>query len=434
MHDLSETIRILLATAPEARSEAEARVRSTELQVHILGEIPVGEAPPDVIVVGATEWHATLSQLRAGFPFATRIILGAEDGPTLSHALRDGVHDVVGHDEPARSLARSLRLGAYRAQMEQRFAEISKRYRTAVHSAGQGVMRWDLSDRSMTFDPGWKAMLGYADDEHGDDSTAWFSRVHPVDQQALRSRLRATLDGATFRDGLAYRLQHRDGKWLWAKLRLEVEKIAPGHFILVGLQTDITVDKVSEQRVAWADRHDSLTGLLGRGAFVEELHDRILASETPIGVLGVCDLDGLRAVNSAYGRKAGDEVLLWLGGLFEDRLGEHGLGARLTGDKLAFLLLGATLDEAERLANILLEELQAEVFTTDKGVDFSITGFVIVAEQPEGAEDGQEWLGVANRCLERNRAEGVSVSRLSKRDATTACRSTVSLSLENQFS
>ena len=412
MHDLSESIRVLLAVAPAARPVALARVQACGLVLEICAEIAVDEAPPEVIVVGAAGWRGTLSHLRASFPFATRVVLADDEGPDLKATLLDGAHDVVAPDEPARAIARSLRLGAYRAQMEQRFAEIRRRYRAAVHSAGAGTMRWDLRDHSMVFDPGWKAMLGYADDEHGDDTTAWFSRVHPADQTALRQRLRGVLDGAGPVADLDYRLQHRDGSWLWAGLRLKLEKVATDHFVMVGSQEDITVEKVSAQRVAWADQHDSLTGLLGRAAFVDAVEARLGECGTCEDVLGVCDIDGLKAVNTAHGRAAGDEVLLWLAGLLEDRLGETTLTARLTGHKFAFLLPSIAVQDARVVAVALRDELRAEVFLAADGTEFQVSACLIVAARPVGAEDAQAWLGAANRGLTAAAARGDAITVL----------------------
>ena len=400
MFDLSDTITVLLATAPADRAAAEARVLATGLAVDLRAEIPVGDDPPDVIVVGAAGWQPTLAQLRAGFPFATRIVLAAADGPDLSTALRDGVHDVVMSDEPPRAMARSFRLGAYRARMEARFAEIRGRYRAAVRSGGSGRMRWDLRDRSMGFDPGWKAMLGYADDEHGDDSTAWFSRVHPGDQGALRARLRAALDGQVGVGSFEYRLQHRDGSWIWMGLRLRVEKQGESHYVLVGDQDDITVEKVSAQRVAWADRHDSLTGLLGRGAFIDDVQALLAAGQASTAVLAVCEVEGLKDANKRYGRAAGDEVLLWLAGLLEDTVGEGGLAARLTGDKFAFLLPDCPLETAVELAEGVRDELCGAVFLTPDGTEFGVEACLVVAAQPTGAEDAQAWLAAVNRAVE----------------------------------
>ncbi|MCO4762282.1 MAG: diguanylate cyclase [Myxococcales bacterium] len=420
MNTADAPIVILLATAPAKRADAEARVRATGLPIEIHSAIEVGAEPPDLIVVGADGWHATLSHLRAGFPYATRVVLGNGTGPTLETALRDGVHDVIEEDEPVRALTRSIRLGAYRAQMERRFSEISRRYRAAVHCGGTGTMRWDLSDRSMSFDPGWKAMLGYADDEHADDSTAWFSRVHPADQADLRHHLKRVLDGETRFITLDYRLQHRDGSWLWARLRLDLEKVGEGHFALIGTQEDITVDKVSEQRVAWADRHDSLTGLLGRSAFVDDIQDWMANDQSPVGVLGVCDIDGLKAINEAHGRAAGDEVLLWLGGLFEDKIGETGLTARLTGDKLGFLLPGITVDDAHQLAVDLRDELLAEIFIAKDGSEFEVHASFVVAAHPAAAEDAQEWLGATNRGLADGIAQGQPVTILRREAVLSA--------------
>ena len=54
-----------------------------------------------------------------------------------------------------------------------------------------------------------------------------------------------------------------------------------------------------------AARHDDLTGLLARAAFVDEL-DRAMPDEA---VLMLCDIDGFKAINDGFGHTTGDAVL-----------------------------------------------------------------------------------------------------------------------------
>ncbi len=424
MSDLDDRIRVLLAATPQLRAVAEARVAAADVDVTLLAAVPLGDPPPDVIVVQADGWHATLAHLRASFPSATRVVLADSDGPTLAAVQRDGVHDVLHPDEPPRALARALRLGAARARMERRFESIRRRYRDAVHSGGVGGLTWDLRTKEIRFDPGWKAMLGYAFDEVGDDAQAWFRRVHRDDHAGLRDTLKALLGGETRAADLTYRLQNRDRQWLWVALQLAVDKVGDGHFVLRGEQRDVTVERVTEQRLAWADQHDALTGLLGRGAFVDTLQAR-LAGE-PSGVLAVCGVDDLRAINQTHGREAGDEVLLWLTGLIEDLVGEDGVAGRLTGHKLGFVLPGDELEAAAALVQEMRTAVAEEVFITADGTEFSMSAAFALVQRPTELPHARAWLGIADSLLQQAETEGGAVLALSREDAAKPFRITLS--------
>ena len=77
-----------------------------------------------------------------------------------------------------------------------------------------------------------------------------------------------------------------------------------GQFL--GTVRDITEDKLREQELAYAARHDPLTGLLNRAAFDRLLADHIsTAYRLPLAVFYV-DLDYFKALNDFAGHAAGD--------------------------------------------------------------------------------------------------------------------------------
>lgn len=95
---------------------------------------------------------------------------------------------------------------------------------------------------------GWKAMLGYKEDEIKDDESAWLDRLHPDDASntlAIRE-LCYRGDITEFRD--EYRLRHRDGSWRWIATRAQVVSwSADGRTDwLVGADVDISEYKALE--------------------------------------------------------------------------------------------------------------------------------------------------------------------------------------------
>ena len=104
-------------------------------------------------------------------------------------------------------------------------------------------------------------------------------------------------------------------------------------------------------------RHDSLTGLAGRGLFYDSLDrafDRARKKEKKMGVI-LLDLDRFKPVNDTYGHDAGDELLVQSAARISGAVGDRGSAARLGGDEFVVLLpdLGSE-NEADEVARQIL--------------------------------------------------------------------------------
>jgi diguanylate cyclase (GGDEF)-like protein len=126
----------------------------------------------------------------------------------------------------------------------------------------------------------------------------------------------------------------------------------------------------------------------------------------------MCDVDGLKAINTRHGRSSGDEALLWLAGLVEDRLGDRSPVARLTGDKFAFLLTEPDVEAAIALVDEMCERLGRETFVADDGEEFRISANFVVAPIPPGVDNATRWLDLADLRLADGQREGRPVVML----------------------
>lgn len=139
---------------------------------------------------------------------------------------------------------------------------------------------------------------------------------------------------------------------------------------------DITEEAKRQQELAYAARHDSLTGLLNRVAFDEELERAIAdAANAPFAILYI-DLDHFKALNDYAGHAAGDEALQTIAASVGDRLPAGAVFARLGGDEFAIVLPASTIEAAEATAE--------DVITAVRNVDLSVT----VVRQPLGCSIG----------------------------------------------
>jgi PAS domain S-box-containing protein len=153
-----------------------------------------------------------------------------------------------------------------RAQAEEELRQSKERYLLAVSGANDGMWEWNHKTRKAYFSPRAKSMLGYAEDEIGNDIQEWRSRIHPDDLQRALLELRAHLDGRTSRFEFEHRMRHKDGTWRWILARAAVVRHANGKpERLIGLYTDISARKQLQQVLL--ELADGLSGLSSEDAY-----------------------------------------------------------------------------------------------------------------------------------------------------------------------
>lgn len=100
---------------------------------------------------------------------------------------------------------------------------------------------------------------------------------------------------------------------------------------------------------------DPLTGLPNRRAYEDRLQQEYARWKRfgdPLALL-VWDVDDFKKINDTFGHKAGDKTLIMIGKLLNERLRETDFIARYGGEELVVLLVGAALDDAQRIADTM---------------------------------------------------------------------------------
>ncbi len=130
---------------------------------------------------------------------------------------------------------------------------------------------------------------------------------------------------------------------------------------------DVTHERELKNQLSYQASHDSLTGLVNRAKFEDELKKAILTcnEEAPGHVLCYMDLDQFKVVNDTCGHIAGDALLKQLSQLLCKRTRDSDVLARLGGDEFGLLLSNCNLENAMPIANALRLSVRQFIFRWD---------------------------------------------------------------------
>ena len=135
-----------------------------------------------------------------------------------------------------------------------------------------------------------------------------------------------------------------------------------------GVIRSITEEKALLERIAYDAKHDALTGLVNRNEFDKQLK-RVLtkAKDTDEdSILCYLDLDHFKIVNDAAGHCAGDQLLIRLSNILEDKVRSSDIVARLGGDEFGIILERCPLNNAMSVCETILRSINQFVFEWDK--------------------------------------------------------------------
>ena len=114
--------------------------------------------------------------------------------------------------------------------------------------------------------------------------------------------------------------------------------------------------------------HDTLTGLAGRGLFLERLAEQLEHSADT--ALLFIDLDRFKAVNDTLGHAVGDEVLMITADRIRDQMRPQDVAGRFGGDEFALLLCGAAgAQQAAVIADGIIGSLTEPMAVTGRRVE-----------------------------------------------------------------
>jgi len=353
----------------------------------------------------------TLSQVHHAAPHLPIVVLTGLGSPeTATEALREGAEDFLSKDDLNGPLfARSIRYALERHKLLTHLQEKEERYFLAAEGSNDGLWDWDLRTNRAFFSTRWKNILGYSEEEVGDELNEWLLRVHPQDLEKVKQDLERHLSGKTPHYANEHRLRHKDGRFRWVLSRGQATVDSEGRPArIAGSFTDLTRHRNLEQQLALRAFYDPLTGLLNRAFFIESLSRafaRLERNPSELFALFFLDLDQLKSVNDTMGHLAGDQLLIEFAHRLRNCVRPSDVVARMGGDEFTVLLEGLPHKaEAVDVANRILESMR-EPFVLD-GKETTASASIGIAFSNCGRSNADGVLGAADTAMYQAKTGG----------------------------
>lgn len=274
-------------------------------------------------------------------------------------------------------------------QLDARVASDDARLRGVIDQSGEGIVSLDENHVLLSANPAAQVMFGVSGLQlRGRLLT---DLVDVADRVRVAGQLADATDASTPRR-IECQALRADGSAF--PLRMTLRGVGSG--LVRGERLGVLRDLSASARTAAVLRrlaqHDTLTGMLNREAFHQQLgealaalRDRGAALQGAPLMLMVIDLDRFKKINETLGHQVGDRVLLAMAGRLRDVVGEALTLARLGGDEFAVLRVpdGAAFDIeqlARRILKVLSEPLEVD------GHSLRLSASIGIATTPQARE------------------------------------------------
>ncbi|MBE9194968.1 EAL domain-containing protein [Synechocystis sp. LEGE 06083] len=179
--------------------------------------------------------------------------------------------------------------------------------------------------------------------------------------------------------------QRKDGSLYNEKLTIDTLYDSQNQPIgYVGIFSDISGQKKTEQQLTFLAHNDSLTGLANRFSLQQHLENAVLKAQAADGKLAVLfiDLDRFKQINDTFGHVMGDRLLQEVAKRLQQVVRGSDFTARISGDEFVLVLDRIdSLDQIDDVANQISQRIFSPSFILESQTIY-ITGSIGISLFP----------------------------------------------------
>lgn len=159
------------------------------------------------------------------------------------------------------SVARNIGIRLQREQAEKKFKKTKEHFDLTILGSQQGQWNYDIVTNKIEFSKLYMSMLGYDQFEFEHSTEGWESRLHPDDGKRVKREIKEYIDGKTDIYTSEYRIQHKNGNYIWIRDTGVTQRDEDGKPIyMVGSHLDIS--KLKEQQEAIESQRNEYDNLI----------------------------------------------------------------------------------------------------------------------------------------------------------------------------
>ncbi|MFM9267875.1 EAL domain-containing protein [Tychonema sp. BBK16] len=274
-----------------------------------------------------------------------------------------------------------------RKQAEEGLQRAEEKYRSIFENAIEGIFQTTPDGRYLSANPALARIYGYQ------SPAELMMQIHNIDHQlyvdpSRRVEFLRAIDKHGSVSEFESQVYGADGTTIWVsengRAVCDVEGIL---LYYEGTVEDITLRKITEEKLVHDALHDILTGLPNRALFMDRLSEAIELSKHHhafwFAVLFI-DLDRFKVVNDSLGHLVGDQLLIAIAGRLKICLRKGDTVARLGGDEFAILLNNIKhKDDATYVADRVQAELSEPFYLNEYQVFSSASIGIVCSGLPQ---------------------------------------------------
>ncbi len=153
------------------------------------------------------------------------------------------------------AIANILATAIERQRMEDALRESEQRWQFAIKGTNDGIWDWNIKNQHVFHSIRSKEILGYQEEEIGNNVDEWFALVHPDDIDLLMQTIQTHFDKKIPFYISEHRLRCKNGTYKWILERARALWDDSGNVLrMAGSHTDITERKLAEEQLRQSEQ------------------------------------------------------------------------------------------------------------------------------------------------------------------------------------